>query len=31
MFFDHQPDIEVVGEASDGSEGVAMAAASSRT
>jgi DNA-binding NarL/FixJ family response regulator len=25
MFFDHQPDIEVVGEASDGSEGVAMA------
>jgi two-component system, NarL family, response regulator LiaR len=25
MFFDHQPDIEVVGEAADGSEGVAMA------
>ena len=25
-FFDLQPDIEVVGEASDGSEGVAMAA-----
>ena len=25
MFFDHQPDIEVVGEATDGSEGVAMA------
>src|SRR5258708_39216250 len=25
MFFDHLPDIEVVGEATDGSEGVAMA------
>ena len=25
MFFDHQPDIEVVGEAADGSEGVALA------
>ena len=25
MFFDHQADIEVVGEAADGSEGVAMA------
>ena len=25
MFFDHQPDIDVVGEAADGSEGVAMA------